>query len=320
MNLYTVFIASNKTSSAIFGGFSDSSWVGSFVDSALAQSWVQRAISAGRDVINSFRRFAQNAWNFFQNWFREDPVGATAGAVAGVLTLGVLIIVAGKVAAFIGGLSLLAKIKLALTAVVGLLSVGAVIRHIVRGTQFLWNFNFNITDSEIRQQQEAALRSMYTLAGDTVGYLLGALVCGGATAAGVGLVRFNLKAAANLIKVLAAERDVREELITRMDALIGGSLRATSTIAFLELYKNARKMIKSVARVPAVAASLPDGWGKIIEAWGKEGSEAWTIAGAIENAIENISDGRIRAFAEAAYESFTDACTETTITLSTYQL
>lgn len=320
MNAFTVIIASSKTSSAIFGGYADSSWVSTFVDSALSQPWVQKVLSAGREIVGSFRRFAERAWNFFQNWFRDDPVGATAGAVAGVLTLGVVIVVGAKVAAFIGGLSLLSKIKLALTAAISLLSVGAVIRHVVRGTQFLWNFNFNITDSQIRQQQEAALTSLYTLAGEVVGYGIGALVCGGATAGGVGLARFNLRAAANVIRVLSTEEDIKDELISRMNALINGTMRAVSTIAFLEIYKNARKWIKAAAQRPEIRGVLPDSWEKVIEAWGKEGSEAWTIAEAIESAIENISDAKIRAFTEAAYESFTDACTETTLTLSTYQL
>ena len=320
MNLYTVFIESSKISSAIFGGFSDPGWVQSFLNSSLVQAWVSKAVSTGREVVNAFTRIARNVRNFFTQWFQDDPVAATAGVAAGILTFGVVVVIGAKVAAFVGGLSLLAKIKLAIISVAGLFSVGAVIRHIVRGVQYVWNFNFNITDSQIQQQQESALRSLYTLAGDVVGYAIGSLACGGLTAGGVGLVRFNLRAAANVIRVLATEQDVKDELITRMDALINGTMRAVGQMAFLELYKNARKLIKSAARRPQAAAALPDNWEKIIKAWGEEGSEAWTIASAIENAVEGISDARIRAFAESAYQSFTDACTETTLTLSTHQL
>ncbi len=320
MSIFTVVIAANQLSSAIFGGTAESSWASRFVSSALTQPWIQKAVSAGRDIVASFRRFAERAWNFFASWFRDDPVGATAGAIAGVLTLGVVIVVGAKVAAFVGGLSLLAKIKLALTAAVGLLSIGSAIRHIVRGVQTLWNFNLQITDAEIRNQQEAALRSLYSLAGEVVGYAVGALVCGGTVAGGVGLVRFNPRAAANVVRVLAQEEDIREELISRMDALISGTVRAVSTMAFLEIFKNARKWIKAAAQRPEVRAILPDGWEKVIQAWGNPGNEAWTIATAIEEAIEGISDAKIRAFTEAAYEAATDACTETTLTLSNYQL
>lgn len=320
MSIYSIIIEPLKLSSAIFAGIADGNWVSSFVDSALQQPWVQKIVSVGNDILNSFQRAAQNAWRFFTQWFRDDPVGASAGAVAAVLTLGVLIVIGGKVAAFIGGLSLLGKLKLAITAAIGLISIGAVIRHIVRGTQFLWNFNLNITDTQIRQQQKTALNSLYSLAGDSIGYLLGAVVCGSSVAGGVGLVRLDLKSIVNVIRTLAIDEDVRQEIETRFQSLINGAFRVASNIAFLELFKNARKLIKSVARRPAISAFLPDSWEKVIEAWGKEGSEAWSIASAIEGRIEAIEDEKIKAFVESAYEAFTDACTETTLTLSTYSL
>ena len=317
---HSITIYSKQLSSAIFGGFADTGWVSSFVDTALQQPWVKKVLAKARDVLLGFERWAQNAWNFFSQWFRDDPVAATVGTTAGVLTLGVIIVIGAKIAVLVGGLSLLAKIKLAITAVAGLISVGAVLRHIVRGSQFIWNFNFNMSDTQIRHQQESALQALYSQAGDVIGYAIGVLVCGGASSAIAGLVRFNPRAAATLIRVVAINEDIKDELITRMSALINGTVRATSQIAFLEIFKNARKWIKAFAQRPAVAALLPDSWEKIIKAWGAEGGEAWTIAEAIESAIENISDARIRAFIEAAYESFTDACTETTLTLSTYQV
>lgn len=318
--MFTVAILAAQTASAVYNGTADQGWMKSFVKGALEKPWVQKVIMSAQQAISAITDAATRAWNFLTQWFRDDPVGATAGVVAGVLTLGVLIVVGGQIAAFVGGLGLIGKIKLLIGAGLALVSLGGVLRHIVRGVSYIWNFNFNITDAEIARQQAAALDGVYALAGDALGTLLGSVVCGTSVAAGVGLVRLDIAAAAKVIKVLATDEDIREEITSRFHVLISGAGRAVANIAFLEIYKNARKWIKSSARDGLLKAILPGSWQKVIQAWGEEGSQAWSINGAIEDAIESISDSKIRNFLEAGYEAFTDACTETTITLSNYRL
>lgn len=313
----SVVIKDNEIASAVYDGIANNAWLKTFVSGILANPWVQKIRKGIRDIVEGVQILLKDPIGFFKQWFEDDPGAATAAAGAVGLSFGVLIILGGTAAGFLGGLAGLKVVKLAIVGGLGLISLGGVLRHIVRGVQFIWNFDFNITDEKIAKQQEAALNGLYTLAGDALGNLLGTVVCGSSVAAGVGIVRFDIKAAVNVIRVMAADEDIRDEITSRFDTLISGSLRVASKIAFLEIYKNVRKWIKASAKNPLIKSVLPGSWEKVIAAWGAPGSEPFIISEKIEEAIENIKDEKIRNFTEAFYEAFTDACTETTLTLST---
>lgn len=314
---FSIIISGTQIASAIYRGVADQEWMKSFVSGALANPWINKVVQGTKQILSAVINVIKQAWDFFKKWFKDDPIGASAGLALGIISLGVIVYIAGAAAAFVGGLSFFSLIKAAVVGALALVSVGAILRHIVRSVQFIWNFDFNITDEKIAKQQEAALNGLYTLAGDALGNLLGSVVCGSSVAAGVGIVRFDVKAAVNVIRVMAADEDIRDEITSRFDTLISGSLRVASKIAFLEIYKNTRKWIKAAAKNPLVKSVLPGSWSKIIAAWGEPGSEPFIISEKIEEAIENIKDEKVRNFTEAFYEAFTDACTETTLTLST---
>ncbi len=325
-------IKSDETASAIFGSFASGAFKSAYT--ALHKTGTQTVQALTKSVVDGFeavKKKVNQGWQFFKTWFNDDPISATAAVAAGVLTLGVIVVVAGSATgAIVGGLAALRSLRLitlakgALAVALGAGVVGSIIRFAVRGVQFAWNFNWNITDKQIRAQQEGLVNSLYGQAGEALGSTLGTLLCG---AAPVEVLK-----RANVVKVnpmmLAKIREVTqfdphneeygelyEEMMENLKALVKTGTKVATQIAFIESFKNIRKFIKGFAKNSGLAQAFP-GLGKLVEKWGEEGSQAWSFASAVENAVESISDQNIQNFTEELVESFMDACTESTMIIS----
>ena len=209
------------------------------------------------------------------------------------------------------GLVVLAKKKV-LTLTLSTPILGALIRSVVRTVAAAYTFNWQISDSQIRQQQNAALTALAGVAGDAAGTTLGNLLCGGV--AGAAIVKFNPRLAARMWEI--GGDDIKDEIVSSMNALISSVTRTAAQLAFLETYKNARTFIKAIARRPELRAILPDTWEKIIESWGNEGVKPWSFALEVEERIEKIKDEKVKAFTENAVESFMDSCQESMLAIS----
>lgn len=325
-------IDDNKTSSAIFAKFADKVYAQDFIGAMneldialprLANRFVAD-IKVGLGKVNQ-------AWQFFKRWWQDDPVGATAGATAAVLSVGVVVVVGGALIGNVaGGIAALRTLKLmtlaknALYAATAAGVVGTLIRFGVRGVQRLWTFNWNVTDSQIRQQQQSIITTLYGQLGEALGSAAGTLLCGSAP--------IEIAKRSNLVKVnpmmLAKIREITEfdpqsdnygelyeEVMENMRALVNVGTRAFSQIMFMESYKNIRKWIKNYSKNAKLGLLFP-GLANIIEKWGEEGSQAWSFASAMEESIENISNDNLRNFTEEFYEAFTDSCTESAMIIS----
>lgn len=277
------------------------------------------------------RKDSKSGSSFFKQWFTDDPIPATAGLIAAGLTLGVVVIVGGAAVASVPGgisalrsLSLIGKLKAGLLVALGGSVIGGLIRFAVRGVQFAWNFNWNITDNQIRQQQQGLINSMYGQLGEALGSSVGTLLCG---AAPVELIKRS-----HLVKVnpmlLAKIREVTEfdphneqygelyeEMMENLKALVNMGTRVAAQIAFIETYKNLRKWIKNGSKDLFLGALFPN-LAKMIDRWGEEGSQAWSFASAVEESIEKIEDKNLQAFTEEFVEGFMDSCTESTMIIS----
>ena len=317
-------IVANQISSAFFGGFADSKWLSEV--SAVAVNWAKAGLARVGDLARGIQSLAikvfekgKDIWNFFANWFKDDPVGATAGAGL-VIASGVLLFMGAQaLGAVVGGLGGLGALKAMALAAAGaainaLLQnpVGKLIRFFVRQAQFLYNFNWNETDADLKKQQENNIASLYGKAGEALGTALGGTICG--ILPGVAAIRMNLGNVATMWQIL--EDDVKDEILSEFNALFNTTKRVLAENFFKEAYMNVRKWIKANKGIRNFIKSINPDFDKAIEYWGSEGSKPFTFAEKVEEAIESIKDINTRKFVEGLVENFMESCSESLIAIS----
>lgn len=324
--------ADNETPSSIYAGYAAPDYSKVFRDGfknlvTSAKTLANKVIGAVGQAVEQVKK----GWKFFTDWWKDDPVGATSGAIAAGLSLGLIVVVSGGVGGAITGgiaalrsLKIVGLIKAGLKIAAAFVGVGALIRFMIRGVQFLWNFNWNVTDNQIKVQQDALILSLYGLTGSVVGSSLATLLCGVAPieiSKRTGIIKINPMTLAMIQDLTEFNPhsdeygEIYEEMMEAMKALVNAGTRATAQIMFLESYKNIRKWIKSSAKGVNLSGIFP-GLNKIIEKWGNEGSQSWSFASATENAIESISDEKIKTLTEETVETFMDTCTENAMVVS----
>jgi len=285
-------------------------------------------VAAAGDLLNRFANFVQQQLNKvnifgvnFGSWLQENPIGAIAGAGATLLTGGVVLIVGGATAGFIGGgiVKIWKMARLAFSA----LGLGGLVRAAVGGVQRTWNFNFQISDKEIRTKQKSLIEGQAGVWGEALGSMVGTL-CGFslgriAYANQADLIRFNPDLIAKLdelrINNFDKDSELWEEAVENLKSAIASSSRTAMNIAGLEAYLNVRKAVKAIARGVNLSSFWP-GLGKMIETWGNEDQKPWSFASAQEEWVESLPDGAIENFAEAFIEAAQDMCGESSIQVS----
>lgn len=297
------------------------------VADAVAGFW-NNIVATASDLLNKFANFIQRQLSKinifgvnFGDWLKEEPLQAIAGAGAALLTGGVVLIVGGSVAGLVGGG--ISKIWKAARLAFNALGLGGLVRMAVGGVQRIWNFNFQISDSQIRQQQKSLIEGQAGVWGEALGSMVGTL-CGFslgriAYANQADLIRFNPDLIAKLdelrINNFDEDSELWEEAVQNLKSAIASSSRAAMNIAGLEAYLNVRKAIKAVARGVNLSNFWP-GLGKMVETWGEEGQKPWSFASAQEEWVESLPDGAIQNFAEEFIEAAQDMCAESSIQVS----
>ena len=297
------------------------------IASAVAGFWNNIVTTAG-NLINKFANFVQSQLNkinifgvSFGSWLQQDPISAVAGAGAVLLSGGVVLVVGGTVAGFVGGgiVKIWKMVRLGLDA----LGLGGLVRAAIGGVQRIWNFNFQISDKQIRAQQKSLIDSQAGIWGEALGSMVGTL-CGFslgrvAYANQADLVRFNPDLIAKLdqlkINNFDEDSELWEEAVQNLKSAIASTGRAAINIAGLEAYLNTRKAIKAISRGVNLSSIHP-GLGKMVETWGEEGQKPWSFASAQEEWIESLPEGAIQNFAEEFLESAQDMCAESSIQVS----
>lgn len=274
----------------------------------------------------------------FGDWYRDDPLGATAGAILGGTAMyfgGKLVLgVAGTVSRVIGavrslglmgaaraggtaGLRALGGRALAILGAPGAfasrwlagVTTGALIRWCTGNVVRLLNYNLNATDEELDNQVKAAQNSLWAIAGSTAGGLLGTGLCG--IVPGAAVVRIN---PVKLAAIAEVDQELYEEIMPQIKNMIMGTVRVAQVVGFTQTYKNVRKVLKSAS--PTIRQFSPS-LANTLDRWGAPGSKPWSINSFIEERIEQIPDENIRAYYENLYEEFVDSCTEALFVMST---
>jgi len=302
-----VNIKDDETTSAYYAGKANRGWVNRV--SAAASELLNMAVFH----FNRFRNAIGQVWenrnllldvDFIMDWIVDDPLGAgAAGALVGVVA-GVAIKVGGAIAGLATGA--LAGAKAVWAAVTGStvakVALGASIPNLwavfVSTSQTIYHFDWNQSDQQIRQQQQAMFLSISAAAGESLGQALGAVTCGAHP--GIGTVEVNVELMAELWEVL--NEDARDEVADAFTGLLHITFQAGWKLAFLEVFKNARTWIKKNVRTGI------GNFDKALEAWGEEGSRPWSFALAVEEAIEQIDDPNVQVFTEEFIESYFESC------------
>ena len=285
-------------------------------------------VAAAGDLLNKFADFIQRQLNRinifgvnFGSWLKEEPLQAIAGAGAGLLSGGVVLVVGGTVAGMVGGG--ISKIWKATRLALNALGLGGLVRAAVGGVQRTWNYNLQMSDKEIRTKQKSLIEGQAGVWGEALGSMVGTL-CGFslgrvAYANQAQLIRFNPDLIAKLdelrINNFDKDSELWEEAVQNLQTAIASSARAAMNIAGLEAYLNVRKAVKAIARGVNLSAIHP-GLGKMIETWGEEGQKPWSFASAQEEWVESLPDGAIENFTEEFLEAAQDMCAESSIQVS----
>lgn len=174
---------------------------------------------------------------------------------------------------------------------------------IVSGVQFIYNFDWNISDTAIDKQIEGLWNSFGGILGVAVGKAIGWIGCGLVPAATV--FSFNQSMGAYLLKEVGEQ--ALDEMLDAASSVINAGFRMGSQATFLWLYKDVRGALKDPSN-PFGAALRSFMGDKKVNDWGT--GESWTIAKAVEKKIESIPNVFWRNFTEELLEEGTEACIE----------
>jgi hypothetical protein len=175
---------------------------------------------------------------------------------------------------------------------------------IVASVQFVWNFNWNITDKELDQQLQNSFNVLASMLGGTLGNAFGYLACG--VLPGAIIFSFNEPLGAYVLANVAEE--FAEELIANINVLIRYCFISGVQALLMWAFKSIRKLIKSnVAFVEAVFGTKA---AKAIQAWGEPNSKPWSFAKTVDDAVESIPNTAVRNFIEEFLEEAWEGCVE----------
>ena len=174
---------------------------------------------------------------------------------------------------------------------------------IVGGVQFIYNFDWNISDTAIDKQIEGLWNSFGGILGGAAGRTIGWISCGLVPAASI--FTFNQSLGTHLL--LEVGEQAIDEMLDAASEVINAGFRMGAQATFLWLYKDVRRALKDPNNIFGQGLRAVLG-GKTVDNWGT--GESWTIAKAVEKKIEAIPSAFWRNFTEQMLEEGSEACIE----------
>ncbi|WP_099073444.1 hypothetical protein [Nostoc linckia] len=172
--------------------------------------------------------------------------------------------------------------------------------------QFIWNFNWNATDSQLDANIKAKWTALAGQFGGTLGNAFGYIACG--ILPGVGIMAFNEPLGAFVLAKVTEE--ALEEFTENFGALLKSTLILGTQMLLTASYKNVRKALKANSK--AIGKLLGGNTEKALQAWGEKDSKPWSFASATEEFLDNTfgTEGAMREFVEEFLEEADEACVE----------
>jgi len=146
---------------------------------------------------------------------------------------------------------------------------------IVGGVQFIYNFDWQMSDTAIDKQIEGLWNSFGGILGGAAGRAIGWISCGLVPAASI--FTFNQSLGTHLL--LEVGEQAIDEILDAASEVINAGFRMSTQATFLWLYKDVRRALKDPNNVFGQGLRAVLG-SKTIDNWGT--SESWTIAKAVE--------------------------------------
>lgn len=174
---------------------------------------------------------------------------------------------------------------------------------IVGGVQFIYNFDWQMSDTAIDKQVEGLWNSFGGILGGAAGRTIGWISCGLVPAAAI--FSFNQSLGTHLL--LEVGEQAIDEMLDAASEVINAGFRLGAQATFLWLYKDVRRALKDPNNVFGQGLRAVLG-SKTIDNWGT--GESWTIAKAVEKKIESIPSAFWRNFTEQMLEEGSEACIE----------
>lgn len=190
----------------------------------------------------------------------------------------------------------------------------------------VYNFNFDIPDSELMAQITSLINGLYGPAGELLGGTLARLVVSGTLTPPK--VQINIPSIALCWDTF--NDDIKEDMLSEISAFAWQGIYVAKRLAFLFAFMQGRSAIKSlfanetkvdpktgktiITRENELRKLNPDVT-KLIDEWGDEENpntpqnevKDWRLSSWVENKVENIKDPRIQDFVENFLEGFWDA-------------
>lgn len=176
---------------------------------------------------------------------------------------------------------------------------------IVQSVNFVWNFNWNISDQDLDKQARATWDSLGGLLGGLAGNAFGWFACG--ILPGVSIFTFNKAMGLYVLKEVGEE--ALEELAANVAAVTRTIFRNLAQNAFSWGFKNFRRWMKD-RNNPFTKAIFGPRYEQVMKEWGRQGGPSWSFASALEDRIEKIPNKFVQQFVEEFLEESWDACVE----------
>lgn len=186
-------------------------------------------------------------------------------------------------------------------------SFSALFGQIQRGTLFIWNFNWNISDTQINEQIKSAEIALAASKGSLVGTSLGFIVCGLIPAATIAV--FNEALALYIIKEVGEE--AVDEIASNLSTLINLQFQQMVRQTFFSLFKNFRTLFRGAASIFADGMVTLGQFNRAdVEKAKKNRNEPFSFSGLKDAQIDAISNPIDKAYWEGVWDEFQDACIE----------
>ncbi|MBH8553601.1 hypothetical protein I8751_14720 [Nostocaceae cyanobacterium CENA357] len=204
----------------------------------------------------------------------------------------------------VGGFNSLKGFVVEVFNVIGALDWKQLWAIVTQTVNYIWNFNWNATDTQLEEQIRQRFVALSATAGGTLGNAFGYLACG--VLPGALIMTINEPMGAYVLANVVDE--AADEFLQNFATLINQTFSLGVQITFAWLFKNVRKLIKSNS--PAIGRLFGRSIEKAIKSWGEKGSQPWSFAIAFDNAVESIPNEALRNFVEEFAEEAIEACVE----------
>ena len=178
--------------------------------------------------------------------------------------------------------------------------VSTVVQTLLSGVNFIWNFDWNISDKEIAEDRRQAIIQGAAIMGGAMGQTFGWILCG---QIGQSAVMKIDPAMASAIREEVNE-EAYDEILNIWKSTAAQIFDLANEQAFYFAYSNLRRTIKNSKLAQKLVGA------ERLKAWVEEDSKPFSFASWQQGQIEKIPNPAVKEFVEEFGEELWDSCQE----------